>query len=189
MPPVPAALLPLDAFVLLMLVALVVGVCLALWRLRARTRRRLARKRAAGYELMDCLKAYTAWIDWHRGEPLLHQDPENLSTPAALAQAVRLKDHHFPELHRLMVQLLETHRELMKYLWEVNILRMTHASHQRAHYADPRYHALRDTQDAALDSLFMRCRQAIGEAEQPWVRTRSDFSFSSGMSSQPSSSK
>ena len=158
-------------------------IALVLWR----RHRRAAVRRAAGYRLMDCLKAYTAWIDWHRGEPLLHQDPENLSIPAALAQAVQIKDAHFPELHRLTVQLLETHRELMTYLWEENILRMTHASQQRAHYADPRYHALRDTQDAALDSLFMRCRQLIGEGEMTWTRTRSDFSFSSGLSlpSQP----
>jgi hypothetical protein len=182
--PIPAlpttdALYPLLAVA----IAIAAGIVFGLWR----RRRQLSRRRAAGYRLMDCLKAYTAWIDWHRGEPLLHQDPENLSIPAALAAAVRIKDEHFPELHRLMVQLLETHRELMKYLWEENILRMTHASHQRAHYADPRYHALRDTQDAALDSLFLRCRQLIGEGEMTWTRTRSDFSFSGDLSlpSQP----
>ena len=48
-------------------------------------------------------------------------------------------------------------------------------------YADPRYHHLRDLQDAALDSLFLRCRQLIGEDDLNWSRTRSDFSFSSGM--------
>jgi hypothetical protein len=37
----------------------------------------------------------------------------------------------------------------------------------------------------------MRCRQAIGEDDQPWSRTRSDFSFSSslGLPSQPSAPK
>src|SRR5690606_8910940 len=122
-----------------------------------------ARRRAAGYQLMDCLKAYTAWIDWHRDEPLLHRDPESLSIPAALAQAVQIKDQHFPELGRLMLQLLQTHRELMQYLWEQNILRVSGGGINRPHYADPRYHQLRDMQDAALDSLFLKCRELIGD--------------------------
>ena len=169
-----------DNIVPLLLVALAIAVAVVLWRLRARMVRRAARRRAAGYQLMDCLKAYTVWIDWHRDEPLLHQDPETLSIPASLKQAVELKDEHFPELAKLMLQLLQTHRELMKYLWEENILRMTQSS-LRPYYADPRYHHLRDLQDAALDSLFLRCRQLIGEDDLNWSRTRSDFSFSSGM--------
>lgn len=174
----------IDDYIPYLLVALAVAVALVLWRLRVQFVRRAARRRAAGYRLMDCLKAYTAWIDWHRDEPLLHRDPESLSIPAALAQAVQIKDEHFPELHKLMLQLLQTHRQLMEYLWEENILRMTHSGHQRPYYADPRYHQLRDTQDAALDSLFLRCRELIGDANSEWRHTRSDFSFSSetGMS-------
>lgn len=171
-----------DLMYPLSLVLVVLAVALGLWRLRVRSARRLARRRAAGYQLMDCLKAYTAWIDWHRDEPLLHQAPEENGIPAALAQAVQIKDEHFPELSGLMLQLLQTHRELMQYLWEENILRMTHASALRPHYADPRYHNLRDRQDAALDSLFMRCRQLIGDSAEGWQRTRSDFSFSGGAS-------
>jgi hypothetical protein len=129
---------------------------------------------------MDCLKAYSAWVDWHRDEPLLHQNPEELSIPAALAQACQVKDEWLPELSPLMVQLLHSHRELMQYFWEENILRMTQSS-QRPYYADPRYHHLRDMQDATLDKLFERCRQLIGDAEVAWHRTRSDFSFSSGL--------
>jgi hypothetical protein len=170
-----------DHFIPLLLVAIAIAIAVVLWRLRARLLKRVARRRAAGYRLMDCLKAYTAWIDWHRDEPLLHRDPANLEIPAPLAQAVLVKDEHFPELSKLMLQLLHTHRELMQYLWEENILRMTHAGHQRPYYADPRYHQLRDTQDAALDSLFLRCRESIGDADSAWRHTRSDFSFSSGM--------
>jgi len=171
-------------FLPLLLAGGALAVALVLWRLRVRAVKRAARRRAAGYRLMDCLKAYTAWIDWHRDEPLLHRDPESLNIPAALAQAVQIKDEHFPELAKLMVQLLHSHRELMQYLWEENILRMTHSGHQRPYYADPRYHQLRDTQDAALDSLFLRCRELIGDANTEWRHTRSDFSFSSetGMS-------
>ena len=180
LPAVPALTDP-DNFVPLLLVAVALVIAFVLWRVRAGIVRRAAKRRAAGYQLMDCLKAYSVWIDWHRDEPLLHQDPETLSIPAALKQAVQLKDEHFPELSKLMLQLLQTHRELMQYLWEENILRMSGAGSGRPHYADPRYHQLRDTQDAALDSLFMRCRQLIGETDSEWRRTRSDFSFSSGM--------
>lgn len=159
------------------------AIAAALWRVRARAALRAAKRRAAGYELMDCLKAYSAWVDWHRDEPLLHQNPEELSIPAVLKQAVHIKDEHFPELAKLMVQLLQSHRELMEYFWEENILRMTHAGGaRRPHYADPRYHRLRDLQDAALDSLFLRCRQLIGDHQREWTRTRSDFSFSGGAS-------
>jgi hypothetical protein len=178
-----------DLLYPLSLVLVALGIAVALWRLRSRNLRRVARHRAAAYQFMDCLKAYTAWIDWHRDEPLLHQKPEDGGMPAALAQAVQIKDEHFPELSALMLQLLQTHRELTQYLWEENILRMTHASPVRPHYADPRYHNVRDRQDATLDSLFLRCRQLIGDSGSDWHRTRSDFSFSSGglgMPSQPS---
>ncbi len=168
-----------DLLYPLSLAAAALAVVLVLWQLRLRVRT-AARRRAAGYQLMDCLKAYTAWIDWHRDEPMLHQNPDESGIPAALAQAVQLKDEHFPELSRLMLQLLQTHRELMQYLWEENILRLTHAAPARPHYADPRYHNVRDRQDAALDSLFLRVRQLIGEGDVAWQRTRSDFSFSSG---------
>jgi len=175
---------------LLPLALIAIAIAFVAWRLLARARKRAARRRAAGYQLMDCLKAYTAWIDWHRDEPLLHRDPEHLSLPAALAQAVQIKDQHFPNLSKLMVQLLQSHRELMRYLWEQNILRMTGGGSARPHYADPHYHQLRDEQDATLDSLFLQCRALIGETEVTWKRTRSDFTFSSQLSqpsSQPSS--
>ena len=179
--------LPADlrSWLPVLFIALGLGIAAMVWRLRLRALRRAALRRSAGYRMMDCLKAYTAWIDWHRDEPLLHQNPDELGIPAALAQAVQIKDEHFPQLSRLMLQLLQSHRELMQYLWEENILRLTHAG-LRPHHADPRYHQLRDTQDAALDSLFMRCRELIGDSEVAWTRTHSDFSFSSGMDHVPS---
>ncbi len=167
-----------DVFLVALLLA---AAAVPLWRLHARRRQRLQARRAAGYQLIDCLKAYSAWVDWHRDEPLLHQNPEDLTIPAALAQACQIKDQWLPELSPLMVKLLQTHRELMQYFWEENILRMTQSS-QRPYYADPRYHHLRDLQDGALDSLFMRCRELIGDTGVQWQRTRSDFSFSSGLS-------
>lgn len=161
--------------------ALALAAVVLLWQLRSRWLKRQARRRAAGYQLMDCLKAYAVWIDWHRDEPLLHQNPEAVNIPAALAQAVQIKDAHFPELTPLMLKLLHTHRALMQYLWEQNILRMTHAASTSPLYAQPAYQQLRDTQDGALDSLFLRCRQLIGDDEVEWKRTRSDFSFSGDM--------
>lgn len=159
--------------------AIVLALAVPLWWVRRHMARRTARRRA-GHRLMDCLKGYSAWTDWHRDEPLLHQNPEDLTLPAVLAQACQIKDEYFPELGGLMVQLLQSHRELMQYFWEENILRMAHSGAARPHYADPRYHLLRDMQDGALDSLFMRCRQLIGDTESDWQRTRSDFSFSTG---------
>jgi len=176
----------LDNALLLSLSLVAGGAVLGgLWFVRSRIVRRVMRRRNAAYKLMDCLKAYSAWIDWHRDEPLLHQSPEDLTLPAALAQAGQIKDEFLPELSGLMVKLLQTHRELMQYFWEENILRMTQSS-LRPYYADPRYHHLRDMQDAALDSLFLRCRQAIGEDDVNWHRTRTDFSFSSGSMGMPS---
>jgi hypothetical protein len=162
----------------LLLVTTALAVVFVLWRLRVAFVRRQARRRAAGYQLMDCLKAYSVWIDWHRDEPLVNAKPDTLTVPPPLEQAVRIKDGDFPELAPLMLKLLQTHRELMQYLWEQNILRMSHAAAHPPHYGDPRYHQLRDVQDAALDSLFLRCRQLIGDNESEWRRTRSDFSFS-----------
>ena len=182
---VPDLLAP-DFLVPLAFIGVAFAVVATLWRLHARAAERAARRRSAGYQLIDCLKAYTAWIDWHREEPLLRQSPEELSLPAPLAQAVELKDAHFPQLGPLLLQLLHTHRELMEYLWEENILRLTHSAPRRPHYADPRYHQLRDRQDAALDSLFLQCRQLIGDGESDWSRTHSDFGFSSGMNQAPS---
>jgi hypothetical protein len=168
----------LDFALPLLLLTGALATGFVLWRLRVAFARREARRRAAGYQLMDCLKAYTAWIDWHRDEPLIHARPDALAVPPPLEQAVRIKEADFPELSPLMLKLLQTHRELMQYLWEQNILRMTHAAAMAPHYADPLYHQLRDTQDAALDSLFLRCRQLIGDDGSEWKRTRSDFSFS-----------
>lgn len=165
----------------LLIATAIVLVLLPLWRLRARAVRKAAQRRAAGYQLMDCLKAYSAWVDWHRSEPLLHRNPEELAIPAALAQACQIKDQWLPELAPLMLKLLHTHRELMAYFWEENILRIKQAA-VRPHHADPRYHHLRDMQDAALDSLFLRCRELIGVGDGEWHRTRSDFAFSSGLS-------
>ncbi|WP_332827945.1 hypothetical protein [Ramlibacter sp.] len=180
----------LDFALPLLMVTAALAVAFVLWRLRVAFARRQARRRAAGYQLMDCLKAYTVWIDWHRDEPLMHAKPDVLTVPPPLEQAVRIKEEDFPELSPLMLKLLHTHRELMQYLWEQNILRMTHAATLAPHYADPRYHQLRDIQDAALDSLFLRCRQLIGDDETEWKRTRSDFSFSGDLNvpSRPSNS-
>jgi hypothetical protein len=175
-----------DLAVPLLLAAALLLAVLLLGRVWTRVARRAARRRHAGYQLMDALKAYTVWIDWHRDDAMQHQTAETVTVPPPLVKAVQLKDRHFPELSRLMQQLLQTHRQLMQYLWEGNVLRNRESAPARPHYADPRYHQLRDRQDAALDSLFLRCRESIGDGDTQWRRTRSDFSFSSGLASQPS---
>jgi hypothetical protein len=174
----------LDIPLLLLAVPGVAALLALLLVLRARHRKRAARRRA-GLQLIDCLKAYAAWVDWHRDEPLLHRNPRDLAMPAALAQACEIKDQWLPELSPVMLKLLRSHRELMRYVREEDILRTTGAAPLRPYYADPRYHQLRDVQDAVLDSLFLHCRQLIGNTETDWQRTRSDFSFSSGLSVPP----
>jgi hypothetical protein len=166
---------------LLVLVALVLSAAalIGLLRVRAAVRRRTARRRAAGYYLMDCMKAYTAWIDWHNEEPMRYQRPQDAAVPPALARAVHLKDQHFPELAPFIAELLQCHQELMQCVWEENILRMTHSAHLLARSANPHYHLVRDRQDAALDGLFLRCRQLIGDTGPTWHHTQTDFRFSS----------
>jgi hypothetical protein len=140
-----------DLLVPLVLAVFALVVTGALWRLRWQHRRRIARRRAAAYQLIDCLKAYTAWIDWHRDEPLLHQNPTRAASPRRWRRRCRSRTSTFPNSAPSCLDLLRTHRELMQYLWEENILRMKHASPLRPHYADPRYHNIRDRQDCLLD--------------------------------------
>lgn len=183
---VQAAFHPLQVLPWLLEFTALLAVVVAAWAWRAHRQRRLAQRRAAGYQLLDCLKAYSAWMDWHRDEPISAQNLDELSSPAPLAKASEIKDRWFPELGGLLVQLLRSHRLMMEYLWEQNILRMSGGSlHERS--TDTRYQELRDLQDATLDSLFLRCRQLIGDSDPKWHRTRSDFSFSNSIHSQPSS--
>lgn len=156
------------------LLALVLG----LWRARRRTLKR----RMAGYVLLDCLKAYSAWMDYQREELFQTRNPEDLGTPEPLMRACEIKDEWFPQLAPQMVRLLHSHRQMMEYLWEQRILRMSHASARASILADPRYQQLRDLQDATMDGLFVRCRQLIGDSGRKWRPTRSDFAFSSGLS-------
>jgi hypothetical protein len=175
--PVQHDLLLLGAGMALMLL-LVAG---ALWAWHLHVRRVTARRRAAGYQLMDCLKAYSAWMDWQREEPIHEHNLDELSSPPALMRASEIKDRWFPELSSLMVRLLQSHRLMVEYMWEQNILRMSGGGATAPAGGARRLRELRDLQDATLDSLFLRCRQLIGESDLKWHRTRSDFSFSSSL--------
>ncbi len=170
-----------------LLLATVLGVGLALlltgsaWRAHVKARRSAHERRAAGLRLMDCLKAYAAWMDYQREEPLAARTPDELTAPAPLLEASLIRDEWFPELTPPMVRLLQAHRQMIGYLWEQNILRLTVGGSARVH-RDPRYLELRDLQDATLDALFQRCRQLIGDTNPEWHRTRSDFGFSMSVS-------
>src|SRR6188768_2930796 len=87
----------------------VLAVALVAWAWSLHRRRQAARRRAAGYQLMDCLKAYSAWMDCHRDEPILSQNLDELSSPAPLVRATELKDRWFPELGGLTVRLMHSH--------------------------------------------------------------------------------
>jgi len=169
-----------DTYLLLLAAGIGFALALALgiWRTRVHTMRR----RMAGYVLLDCLKAYSAWMDYQREELFQSRSPEELGTPQPLLRACEIKDEWFPQLSPQMVRLLHSHRQMMEYLWEQRILRMSQAAARASIHADPRYQQLRDLQDAMMDGLFVRCRQLIGDSGRKWRPTRSDFSFSSGLS-------
>jgi hypothetical protein len=169
-----------DTYLLLLAAGMgfALAVALGVWRARVRSRRR----RMAGYVLLDCLKAYSAWMDYQREELFQTRDPEDLGTPDPLLRACEIKDEWFPQLSSQMVRLLHSHRQMMEYLWEQRILRLSQASARASIHSDPRYQQLRDLQDATMDGMFVRCRQLIGDSGRKWRPTRSDFAFSSGLS-------
>jgi hypothetical protein len=168
----------LEAFGPATLLAAALGLAAGIALCRHLRARQAARRRAAAYRLMDSLKAYSAWMDCQRDEPIFERSLEELSTPAPLLRASQIRDEWFPELAGLMVRLLQSHRMMMEYLWEQNLMHMGGGG--RAMHGDARYRELEDLQDATLDSLFLRVRELIGQNEMKWHRTRSDFSFSSG---------
>jgi hypothetical protein len=177
----------MDWLMLAVAVATFLGFALA-WRLaRLRVVRAANARRKAARDMVDCMKAYGAWMDARRDEPFTESSLEELSMPTPLRRAVAIKDEAFPQMGPALVRLLRSHSAMMEFLWQRNILRISRSWPELPVYAEPRYQALRDNQDAAIDSLIVQSRALIGEDRPVWHGTRSDFIYSSGLSlpSQP----
>lgn len=177
----------MDWFIVVVAVATVLGLLLAWHVARVRVARAASARRKAAREIVNNMKAYGAWMDARRDEPFAESSPEELTLPPPLRRAVALKDEAFPELAPALLRLLRSHSAMIEFLWQQNILRIGHAAPRQPIYADPRYQALRDNQDAAIESVIAQSRQLVGEDHPVWHGTRSDFIYSSGLSvpSQP----
>ncbi|TWO70588.1 hypothetical protein FN976_13575 [Caenimonas sedimenti] len=172
----------MDWLIVLVALATFLGFALA-WRLaRLRVERAATARRKAARDLVDSMKAYGAWMDARRDEPLDDSSLDELTVPPPLRRAVTIKDEAFPQMAPAMVRLLKSHSAMIEFLWQQNILRIGHAAPGVPIHADPRYQSLRDNQDAAIDSIIAQSRQLIGEDQPVWHGTRSDFIYSSGLS-------
>jgi hypothetical protein len=134
--------------------------------------------RARGYELIAALKAYSAWVDCQRDEPFLCRDADELSVPEPLARALGIKAA-FPALSQHTLRLLQAHSRLVEYLWQQNLLRLSQAVGWRPAYQDPQYLQIRGAQEDLIQEMIGMCQEAIGDRQQEWRRTGTDFSFSS----------
>jgi len=148
-----------------------------LW-MRHASRVRARQLRAQGYRLIHALREYSAWIDYQRDLPFTARSLDELTSPAPLTQARHIKRDWFPELSQHMVRLLQAHSRVIEYLWQQNLLRLSQGSGWRPAHEDRQYQQLRGAQEDLIDEMIALCRDAIGDARQPWRRTGSDFSFS-----------
>ena len=172
-----------DPFYLSLLVALGVVVVIAIvfrW-VRYTVQRRKDLLRAHGYRLIHCLNAYSAWVDYQRDDALLDQSTDELTSPEPLAQALAIKEAAFPSLGQHMLRLLQAHSRLMEYLWQHNLLRLSQATGWVPAYQDPQYQQIRGAQEDLIEEVIAIVHEIIGETEQNWRRTGTDFSFSSSI--------
>jgi hypothetical protein len=141
--------------------------------------RQRSRLHQQGLHLIYWLKAYSAWVDCQRDEPLLARDVDELALPEPLARVLALKEAAFPELSQHMVRLLQAHSRLIEYLWQHNLLRISQATGWQAAHEDSRYQQIRGAQEDLIEEMIASCQERIGESAREWKRTGSDFAFSS----------
>jgi hypothetical protein len=152
-------------------------VAVLVW-LAQRQRNRLHQQ---ALHLIYWLKAYSAWVDCQRDEPLLARDVDELALPEPLARALALKEAAFPELSQHMVRLLQAHSRLIEYLWQHNLLRISQATGWQAAHEDSGYQQIRGAQEDLIEEMIALCQERIGESAREWKRTGSDFAFSSSL--------
>lgn len=169
-----------DLFVPSLVGALALGGAVtAVFRWARQVRRNRAQHlRAQGYRLIHALRGYSAWIDCQRDLPITARSLDELTSPEPLTQARQIRSDWFPGLSQHMVRLLQAHSRVIEYLWQQNLLRLSQGSGWRPAYEDRQYQQLRGAQEELIDEMIALCRERIGDADQPWRRTGSDFSFS-----------
>lgn len=176
----------LDSPPLLLVPVIVLAVALAhgLTRL-VRWRRRWRREQ--GWQLVHELKAYAAWIESLRGEPFTSGKPEELTSAEPLRNARAIARRHFPGLEQPMLRLLRADNQLMRYLWEQKLVRLSEPGAWIPPPRDPAYRQLRDTQDDLIDDIIARCQELTGDRARPWRGTdlESEFFASQGVTTTP----
>lgn len=166
----------------------IVGVAagLLLWW-REQERRRRQQLRAAGYQLIHELKAYSAWIELLHGEPFTNDEPEQLTAAQTLRSARAIAQANFPELSPAILRLLRGDSRLMAHLWQQKVLRLSDPAAWVPYDRDRGYREIRDGQDDLIEEIIARCQVLIGEHGRVWRGTdmNSEFFSSMGFSTQP----
>ncbi len=168
----------MNATVLAIVLGGALLLVIAAW-VRYLAHRRREYLRARGYEFISALKAYSAWVDCQRDEPFVRRDTDELSVPEPLARALSIKAV-FPALSQHTLRLLQAHSRLVEYLWQQDLLRLSQAVGWRPAYQDPQYLQIRGAQEDLIQEMIGMCQEAIGDRQQEWRRTGTDFAFSSG---------
>ncbi len=166
----------------LALTALVLGFAFAasalawLWIGYSRHARAKVR-RARGYELIHALKAYSAWSEYQRDQPVSQSGLDELASPEPLTRARKLQHGFFPQLSEHLLRLLQAHSRMVEYLCEQDMLRLSRGEGWKPAYQNQQYQQLRGAQEELIDEMIVMCRESIGEAGVSWQATGSDFAF------------
>jgi len=161
----------------LALVPVIVAAVAVVHALVRLVRRRRQRRREQGWRLVHELKAYAAWIESLGGEPFASTSPEELTSAQPLRNARAIVHRHFPPLGQAVLRLLRADNQLMRYLWEQKLLRLSDPAAWVAPERDPAYRQLRDTQDDLIDEIIAGCQELTGDRARPWRGTEMDSDF------------
>jgi hypothetical protein len=161
-----------------LVVALLVAAALVIW-LRSRARQRDRQRCRQGWRLIYELKAYSAWIEALRSDPLLAADAEASVAAQALRNAQAIMQGHFPPLLLSLGRLRETDARLMDYLSQLDQPGAPAALSMRR---EPEYRQLHEEQDDLIEAIIARCRALMGERQGEWRRTDMDTEFATSFS-------
>jgi len=158
--------------------ALCVAVALVTW-LRRRARQRDRQLCRQGWRLIHELKAYAAWIDALRSDPLLAADAEASAAAQALRHAHAIIEADFPQLMPSLARLRDTDTRLLACLSQLD---QPGAPAALSMQRDPDYRRLHEEQDDLVEELIARCQVLMGERHGEWRRTDMDTEFATSFS-------